>query len=105
MRAPVFAPGPLCSGECEGRENCDPPSPNTCRFLRLYRNQLAALDFDNIMQRLNSLVERCKPLLQTNLPIQVILLVHEAPNNPCSERVPIQEWFASHGVEVKEWTH
>lgn len=32
-----------------------------------------------------------------------MLLVHEAPNNPCSERKSIQDWFMAHGKEVKEW--
>ena len=35
----------------------------------------------------------------------IMLLVHEAPQNPCSERRVIQEWFADHGITVKEWQH
>ena len=30
------------------------------------------------------------------------LIVHEAPNNPCSERTIIQQWFADHGYPIQE---
>jgi hypothetical protein len=29
--------------------------------------------------------------------IILVLIVYEAPNNPCSERKPLQEYFTSHG--------
>ena len=31
-----------------------------------------------------------------------VFIVHEAPDNPCSERAAIQEYFRSHGVECEE---
>ena len=34
----------------------------------------------------------------------LILLVYETPDNPCSERVAIQDWFKLYGLEVKEWS-
>ena len=103
LRAPVFAPGPLCEGECYGRDNCNPPDPAHCKFLRYYRNQLSSLDFQDIMNRLEKLAYHCKDVLKFNEEPIIILLFHEAPDNPCSERVPVQEWFASYGIEVKEW--
>ena len=32
------------------------------------------------------------------------LLVHEKPDNPCSERLGLVKLFADHGIELKEWT-
>jgi hypothetical protein len=37
----------------------------------------------------------------TEEPIAVFI-VHEAPDNPCSERAAIQEYFRSHGIECEE---
>ena len=34
---------------------------------------------------------------------EVILIVHEASNEPCSERGSIQNLFAEHGIECTEW--
>ena len=34
--------------------------------------------------------------------IILVLVVYESPNNPCSERKPLQEYFTSHGWECKE---
>ena len=31
-----------------------------------------------------------------------MLIVYEAPNNPCSERKPLQEYFKAHGIECNE---
>jgi len=35
--------------------------------------------------------------------VDFALLVYETPQNPCSERVVIQQWFKDHGMEIKEW--
>jgi hypothetical protein len=32
-----------------------------------------------------------------------MLIVHEAPDNPCSERAPLQEYFKEHGINVEEY--
>ena len=34
---------------------------------------------------------------------EIMLIVHEAPDNPCSERVPLQEYFKEHGINVEEY--
>lgn len=33
----------------------------------------------------------------------MVLIVHEAPNNPCSERWPLIKWFNEHGYDLKEF--
>lgn len=32
----------------------------------------------------------------------IVLLVYEKPDNPCSERWPLKDWFAKHGLELQE---
>ena len=32
----------------------------------------------------------------------IVLLVYEKPDNPCSERWPLKDWFAAHGLELEE---
>ena len=103
LRAPVFAPGPLCEGLCRGLEVCATSSAQSCLFLKTYRYQLDQLDFNDVLQR----CERIGKYIQSleNFPEEpvIMLLVHEAPQNPCSERRVIQEWFAANGKEVREW--
>ena len=104
MRAPVFAPGPMCENLCRGSENCDTHDPTKCLFLKTYRYQLDQLDYDEIISRCENIANKIKEVEQFNEEPIIILLVHEAPDNPCSERRVIQEWFASHGKKVEEWS-
>lgn len=103
LRAPVFAPGPLCEGLCRGKETCETGSPQTCLFLRTYRYQLDQLDFSDVVKRCERLGNYIQSLENFTEESVIILLVHEAPQNPCSERRVIQEWFAANGKKVVEW--
>ena len=100
LRAPMFAPGAHLAGYCGPDCGMD---PDTCDFLSGYYAQLNRLDFHEIMGRFNSLHDQfC--LREGFTDCDFALLVHEAPTNKCSERVPIQQWFAAHGIQVQEWS-
>ena len=103
LRAEVFAPGPLCEGLCRGPETCATGSPQTCLFLKTYRYQLDLLDYDDVVARCERMGNYIQSLEHFSEEPVIILLVHEAKTNPCSERRVIQEWFAAHGKEVTEW--
>ena len=103
LRASVFAPGPMCENLCHGSENCDIHDPTKCLFLKTYRYQLDQLDYNDIIKRCENIANHIKMHEQFKEEPIIILLVHEAKDNPCSERKPIQEWFASHGKKVTEW--
>ena len=105
LRAPMFAPGPICEGLCRGPETCDSRNPQTCLFLKAYRYQLDQLDYNDIIARCKRIGEYIKSLEHFKEEPIFMFLVHEAPQNPCSERRVIQEWFAENGKIVKEWTH
>ena len=104
LRAPEFAPGPMCENLCRGSESCDTHDPTKCLFLKTYRYQLDQLDYNEIISRCENIANKIKEVEQFNEEPIIILLVHEAPDNPCSERHIIQEWFASHGKKVEEWS-
>lgn len=86
LRASEFAPGPICEGLCSGQTECLTHDPNSCLFLKAYRYQLDQLDYDNIIQRCENLANKIKENEQFKEEPIIILLVHEAPNNFCSER-------------------
>ena len=103
LKADVFAPGKECEGLCRGPKGCL-YLPNNCPFLNAYWNQLSKLNFQDIMLRTQALCNKvCCTLGCAEEPIAVFL-VHEAPTNPCSERIIIQKWFAANDLIVPEWT-
>lgn len=103
LRAPVFAPGLLCEGLCRGPETCITKDPRTCLFLKTYRYQLDQLDFNETVVRCERLGNYVKSLSKFSEEPVIILIVHEAPQNSCSERRVIQEWFAANGKPISEW--
>lgn len=102
LRAEPFAPGPLCAGQCQGKDRCN-GKPQSCSFLQNYYKQLNLLDYNDIIARCERIGNYIKSI--ENFPEEpiIMLLVHEAPSNPCSERVIIQKWFADHDKQVTEW--
>ena len=73
----------------------------TCGFLKCYRERINSIDFDALMQKLQKMADSAKT--PDNPDIDICLMVYETPTNPCSERVPIIELFASHGITVEEF--
>lgn len=104
LRAEVFAPGPLCEGLCRGPETCITKDPRTCLFLKTYRYQLDQLDFNDVIARCERIGKYIQSLEKFSHDPEIALILHEAPQNPCSERRVIQEWFAANGVQIIEWS-
>ena len=78
-------------------------SPQSCLFLKTYRYQLDLLDYNDVIARCERIGNYIKSLEHFSEDPVIILLVHEAADNPCSERRVIQEWFADNGKDVVEW--
>lgn len=97
LRATPFVPNDSCNGLCRGPESCISQDSNTCKFLQVYLTQLRKLDFNSIIKRFYNLGERIG-----NNP-DFALIFHEAPNNPCSERWMVQQWFKENNWEINEW--
>ena len=97
---PPIKPGSQCAGLCNGK--CKPKHPDTCEFLKTYREQLDYLDFDSFYSQLEALKQKIEE--GENLEdIDFAFIVFEKYDNPCSERWPIQEWFKEHNMEIQEW--
>ena len=101
LRAPVFAPGNHLEGLCGG--NCRSKRPDECMFLKGYENQLKNLDFDDVIARTLALCRKVASFLELQDEPTAVFIVHEAPDNPCSERAAIINLFKSHGIECEEW--
>lgn len=99
VRMPAFVPGDECHGLCSGPDGCNEKNGNEpCQFLKAYRDQLDSLDFKKVMKHLK---QHAAPVIKAD-PQIIVLLFHEKPDNPCSERGIVQEWFKDHGVKVEE---
>ena len=103
LRAEPFMPGEECEGECYGPETCSINNPHICNFLRHYRHQLDRLNYNEIITRFERLGNFLKNELNFKEEPIMVLIVHEAYTNPCSEREVIQEWFKSHEYPIQEF--
>lgn len=55
-----------------------------------------------MMKGITAFAERYKQINSIKEEIIMVLIVHEAPNNPCSERHTLIKYFNEHGIECKE---
>jgi len=97
---PPFKPGKQCEGLCRGE--CNPKHPEDCAFLKTYKAQLDNLNIINIQNSLGKLATHIMKDENIN-DLDFALLVYETPQNPCSERWPIQQWFKEHNIHIEEW--
>lgn len=91
-----------CRGLCSGRKNCQ-YTPESCLFLNNHRLQLFNLDFDSFIKDMENLANNFKIREGFEEEPIICFIVYETPDNPCSERVIIQEWFFHNGYELPEW--
>ncbi len=82
---------------------CKKKDPENCWFLKSYLAGLRRWNFSEILQYLLRTAEYLQRLEGFTEEPEIMLLVHEAPDNPCSERVPLQKYFQEHGIDVCEW--
>lgn len=107
IRLDILNPESCCTSqppECvacikEGRTK----DPNNCKFIKEYKEGLNKIYFKDLIDLLNKTAEFIQRLEGFKNEPEIILLVHESPVNPCSERIPLQELFKNNGIDVKEW--
>ena len=97
---PPLKPSPLCAGLCNGK--CVDKHPESCAFLRAYRAQLDSLNFNEIIQKIKSIARKVQEG-EGFEDVDIAILVYEKFDNPCSERIPIQQWFKDNGMKIEEW--
>ena len=54
------------------------------------------------LERCKVASEKLKELNQYTGEPTIVLLVYESPNNPCSERKPLIDFFNTHGIQIEE---
>lgn len=101
LRCRPLRPGRSCDGLCDG--HCEPRHPQDCAFLREYRKQLDAIDFDDFIQHLLDLQARLLEDFPDRTDFDFAFIFYEKYDNPCSERWAVQDWLRVHGVEIEEW--
>lgn len=78
--------------------------PN-CQFLEAYWKHLQKIDFDGyLIPELSRVAEEVRKITHYKEEPKIILMVHEKPDNPCSERLGLVRLFKEHGIALKEWT-
>lgn len=102
LRAEPLHPDETCDGLCHGPEGCD-QEPSYCRFLQRYRRQLDKLDCAEIVARAERLARKIQDKEGFTEEPVIVFIFHEAPNNPCSERWVVQQWFHANGYTISEW--
>lgn len=95
-------PGDKCHDLCNGNKNCKEAGPENCSFLKAYRKQLEQIDIDNLLKDMNNLAENYKKMKNLKEEPIIVLIVYEAPNNPCSERKVLIDYFNSKGINCQE---
>lgn len=100
LRAESLHPGAACDGLCSGRP-CE-LKPDSCGFLAAYRKQIFSLDKAALENSFRLLGERVKVRLGFAEDPEIVLLVHEAPTNPCSERSVLQEFFGCEEITRRD---
>ena len=91
-----------CDGLCLGKNNCKTKNPNECLFLKTYKQQLEKMNINDFIRRAENSLQKIKQQVGFKEEPLLVLMVHEAPSNECSERKILLEYFNSKGIECKE---
>lgn len=76
--------------------------PGGCPAMVGYRQHLEELDLDSFMNRADTAANDIQTRLEFKEEPIIVLMVHEAPDNPCSERQSLLDYFNSHNIPIEE---
>jgi hypothetical protein len=94
LRVGILSPYKIENVECKSCVNKD---TTTCSFIKQYRDYIFSLDFNEVYSYLMNISHQCNNA-------DICLMVYEKPDNPCSERATLVEWFANNGVILMEFS-
>lgn len=80
---------------------CMEKNPGGCKFLSTYLAHLRTLDFGAMINKIEALVDYLRG--QGKDIDGACLMVYETPDNLCSERGALIEWFKENGIKLKEY--
>lgn len=107
IRINMLSPGKECDNLCRGADGigsiCNGNS-SKCKFLNAYRRQLNKITKDEFELFINNLSNKLEAKLHRK-DFEFIILVYETPDNLCSERVVIKEWYKNlYNEELEEFS-
>lgn len=74
-----------------------------CKFMDRYFDYLwNEVNYDDLISYLEKVANKFSELNDIENP-EIVLLVHEAPSNPCGEREVLKKWFDEFGYNLEEW--
>lgn len=73
-----------------------------CDFLLDYRSKLDRLDFNKLLNDFDVIGQSIKNQLNFTQDPLIVLIVHESPDNPCSERWVLFDYFRDHNYPLYE---
>lgn len=82
---------------------CIERKPAECKFLKGYMSYLRSLNFSKTISDLEAVANAAKMHDGYNEEPEVILMVYEKPDNPCSERVILKRWFNENGMLLDDY--
>ena len=82
---------------------CENKDPSNCQFIKDYAEYLDTLNFDKVYSDLTFIGNKGKEILKFDEDPEICLMVYEKPDNPCSERKSLMEYFNKHGIQITEW--
>ena len=104
LRNSDFRPGRECENLCRGPETCISKDPYHCDFLETYAKQLRSLNPTLIEKYFKDVCGQIAIKMKLDVEPKPILIVHEAPDKLCSERIVIQQVLHEFGFECEEWS-
>lgn len=94
LRAEILSPYKIENAECHNcKSNKD---TSVCSFIKQYNDYIFSLNFNDVYNWLLKVSRKFDDA-------DICLMVYEKPDNPCSERPTLIEWFKCNNVELKEY--
>lgn len=88
-----------CASHCAYKE-----ALSNCPFLTAYKEYLDTIDFENyLLPEFTRIAEEVRKINNFEGEPEIILLVYEKPDNPCSERGVLVDYFKRHRFELNEY--
>ena len=100
IRCMELSPYKLTEHSCN--KECNQFAPN-CSFIKAYKEYIYSLDFQKTYGYLCGLSNKLRDMKKLNYEPSICLMVHEKPDNPCSERSVLMDWFKDNGIEIEEF--
>lgn len=98
LRNNALVPNQSIRNLCRGHDSCYIKDPTICNFLSGYRKQLFSIDIEAFKENLVKSTPRLVSMLGLDRDPLYVFMVHESTDNPCSERVVLQEWLKANNL-------